>query len=384
MALDKSDLLWNGNRIDSLSTIDKDHFVDTDRLDVGYKEQENIQRNILNQKKIQLEQADLLITKLTEKDPKWENLKPSQESKLWFINNYDLQKWYNLVQKIFENNFWEKFFLSDKVCSTAVYTKKDSSDLVYKVSTKDILKQIYSLIDPDFFYNKPEESQQLTSKINTSIVSIFPKWTVLTPNIFLQKMKISPEIIQQFCNDSWINVDYNQFTDNYELPITYTTQAFAHEVADKTWISFNFDPTEDSIRQIMWDNIATIAYTLWQWLSPENIIEYIDKKFDTILDQIYWIEANPNKIKQFFSSVIHYSKQYNEILDIFWSNNFTFFKNKNGLLDFHVIDPIFANNSISDFSLHKKWDSWNIKNRRDFNIFAYPYIIEKMEKYIES
>lgn len=381
MSLNKIDTLWNENHIDSLSNkhLDKDNFIDYENLATEYS---NIQEDKSIQKKIQSGQADLLIDKL---------MKNTEEIKLWVINNYEFEKWYELVRNILESSFWEDFLLRWESWSTAVYTSNSSQDIVYKLSTKDVLKQIYAIIDKDFIYTDNWVYKESVQRINTEVAEVFPKWTVLCPKLYVKEMDISPEVIKQFCKDAWIDMDFNNLKDNYTIPVTYTTQSFAHEIADKSWVSFNFDHTKDSLEKLMWKDIVTKAYSkIWpnsdevEWLPPKDILIFLDRKFDLLLEQIYSISPDKSKVKEFFSSIINYSKQHTTWLDIFWFHNFTFFKSKNGTLDFHVIDPIFDGKATCDFSLHKTWGKWNIKNGEDFNKFSYPYIIEKMEKYIQS
>ena len=44
-------------------------------------------------------------------------------------------------------------------------------------------------------------------------------------------------------------------------------------------------------------------------------------------------------IISFFESIIKFDEKYKQILDIYGGDNFTFFLDENGNLDFHLIDP---------------------------------------------
>lgn len=296
-----------------------------------------------------------------------------------FLSNYDYQKWYNLIKKILEDNSpWEQLSLLWRSWTTAVYETTGNLEIIYKIATKNILQQISSLIDTNNKYNENGVENLEKEKLQ-KVSAFFPEGSTLIPTIHTKNIILTKEIMKQFCSEAWIHINESSLKNSYDIPITYMTKPIAEEIKIKNWISFNFDYTHGSLEKFLWKEDA-ISFEK-DWLFPERIKEYLDKKFDFILDQIYKIEPNKDKVKELFSWIINFSKQTKEAMDIFWFDNFTFYKDKNWYLKFHVIDPVFNDQAIYDPNLHKMNSSKKIKGGKSYMEFAYPYLVEKMEKY---
>jgi hypothetical protein len=137
-------------------------------------------------------------------------------------------------------------------------------------------------------------------------------------------------VIKLFVEDSYAEQYVDKLDENniYEIEALVETQEIAEELRDpKSFKTKDFHVpliTHDKFRE---EKDFSSAFDL--------VKNFADKNFKNINNDPYI-----NAIKEIVTKIIQYTKKTGRLLDIFGPDNITIFTNKDGSLDYHLLDVI--------------------------------------------
>lgn len=276
-----------------------------------------------------------------------------------------LDKSHSIWKIVLSTAFWKNFNLLWMSWTTWVYSVPWES-VVFKLDTLKLAEALEAWNN----YCDSSKSDKRENDLFQKMESYFPDGSVLTPENHKKTIDIDDALLKEL-GVSNINIP-NNFT------FIYTTTPIAFEI-NNGWVGFNMGFGRWLMDRLMWNNFAKKFN--WEWVTQKELNEFFDKEFDEVIDNIKKLSNDDDKIKELLRWLIKYSEDNDIVLDIYWTDNFTFYLDTDWNLKYHIIDP-FMPWIISKSRLK----SYNVDKNRNVtidNIHArsYEYIIQKMKDY---
>lgn len=269
----------------------------------------------------------------------------------------------------------------------------ETSSNVVKIKMMHFFNEIFNKImkKTSKIHMTLEKDYEEESKKFDELWEFFEEKNLLKPKMEKRQFIITDKkIIDDIAEKSGVKWKFNENEIKIEIP--YTTQPLAKEIIDKKYINFAFGYSPGAFKETLWidlpDNSKSKNHDLP--ITGKQLIEHLDKTFDLLIKMITSMKDDETPILKFFESIIKFDEKHKEILDIYGGWNFTFFLDKDGNMDFHLIDPthrlMFMKKNTYP-SINEKILKW-MENRKigfnEYSKFTYPYVVEKMKKYIKE
>ena len=279
--------------------------------------------------------------------------------------NLSLEKCHNIWKNVLSFAFWKNFNLIWTSWKTWVYSIP-WGDAVYKLDTLKLAKSLEEWSS----YCDSSKSDIKENELFLKMEKYFPENSVLTPKNHEKTIDIDDELIK----DLWIS--------NENLPekftFLYTTTPLASEI-NNGWVGFNLGFWRLYMDKLMWNDFSKRFN--WEWVTQEELNKYFDKKFDEVINDIKKLSNDDKKIKELLMWLVKFSEDNDIILDIYWTDNFTFYLDSSWNLKYHIIDPFMPwNLSKSRLQAHKGGEKITIDN---IHARSYEHIMEKIKNYCE-
>ena len=264
---------------------------------------------------------------------------------------------------ILESTFWKNFKLIGRSWYTGVY-KIEWDDKVYKLNTFKLTSSLITWKE----YCDSSKSDKVENELFQKMQDYFPQDSVLTPQNHEQNIEINEELIKK------LNLPNAQPPKTFTF--LYTTTPLASEI-NNWWVWFNLDFTTWSVIELMWEKF--LEKFNWEWVTQEELNEYFDKKFDKVINDIKNLNNDDKKIKELLQWLVKFSDNNDVILDIYWTNNFTFYLDSDWNLQYHIIDQFMP--WIQHKPILKKYE-WEEKiTTNNIHIHSYEYLMQKIKDY---
>lgn len=249
-----------------------------------------------------------------------------------------------------------------------VFETPGSDRKVIKMDTNYIRSKISFLLSKELFKHEAIDDidDELKEKIKErktvedEITEVFGKEHILRNGIFKLKIPLNKEAIIKILGDTYKQY-YSQIDNSaiYELEVIAEIQLKANELGDreafKTW-SFSTDLiTDDNFRNT---NDIPEALSLIRKSIDGNFIA----EFETEINKN---EEFKQTVIEILGKIIKYVKRTGLMLDIFGPDNLTIFKDKDGKLDYHLLDVVLPGRQ-------EHW-SENISNDKQLNLLRHAY-----------
>lgn len=298
------------------------------------------------------------------------------------IATYPTEKARNLCKQILENIYPDKKF---KKIWTSWYTavfEEEWWEVVYKLNTWSIIKEMASkfwninIKKWRYEIDRSYEEQMFNSLEKEEYFS--KKWSVLVPREVTVK---DIDIPQSFYEE--IKRSKKWFKNNHDnkFSLTYTVAPLAKEIKEKKFTSFNFNRNLRTLKKLLWEEKWQDYYNkveYGKWITKEELKIFLNKRFQDIVSEI----NNPKVLKDFLQRLIKFSKENNSMIDIFWSDNVTFFKDEKWEMTYHLIDPTFVYPQplLTDEEANKH----EIIDSKNFSKYTFYYLLPIFEKYCKD
>lgn len=293
---------------------------------------------------------------------KWDIEKHIQKSS---YERIPLDKSHNIWRIILSSTFWKDFNLIWTSWSTWVYSVP-WENVVYKLDTL----KLANALEEWNTYCDSSKSDNKENELFQEMERYFPKNSVLTPKNHEKTIDIDDELIKE------LGISNKDLPKNFTF--LYTTTPLASEI-NNGWVGFNLGFGRWHMDKLMWKDF-TERFN-WEWVTQEELDEYFDKKFDEVINNIKRLGNDDKKIKELLTWLVKFSENNDIILDIYWTDNFTFYLDSSWNLKYHIIDPFMPwNLSKSRLQAHKGGEKITIDN---IHARSYEHIMEKIKNYCE-
>lgn len=292
-----------------------------------------------------------------------QNLKQDIENHIQKNNEGRLESCYNIGRVILETSFWKKFKLIWKSGKTWVYLA-EWDDTVYKFDTLKLEKALEEWKD----YCDSSKSNEKENKLFQKMQEYFPDGSVLAPQNHEKTIKLDKNLINQ------LGISNTNLPENFTF--LYTTTPLAKEIGNGS-VGFNLSFWQWHMSKLVWNDFVKNFES--GWVTQEELNTYFDKNFEEVIQNIKKLSNDEWKIKEFLKWLIKFSDENDIVLDIYWTDNFTFYLDSDWNLKYHIIDPFMPwNRSRSEIEHYK--GRWKI-TKDNIHARSYEYIMEKIENY---
>lgn len=298
------------------------------------------------------------------------------------IATYPTEKAHSLCKQILESIYPDKKF---KKIWTSWYTtvfEEEWWDVVYKLNTRSIIKEMaskfWNIHIKKWRYEIDRTYEKEMFKILEKEEYFSKKWSVLVPwEVTVKDITIPQSFYEEIKNSKkW-------FKDNQDnkFSLTYTVAPLAKEIKEKKFTSFNFNRNLKTLKKLLWEEVWQDIYNKLEygnWITVEELKIFLNKRFQYIVSEI----NNPKVLKDFLQRLIKFSKENNSMIDIFWSDNITFFKDENWETSYHLIDPTFVYPQplLTDEEANKQ----KFIDSKNFSKYTFYYLLPIFEKFCKD
>ena len=276
-----------------------------------------------------------------------------------------IDKCHSIWKIVLSSAFWKNFNLLWMSWKTWVYSVP-WENVVYKLDTLKLSEALEAWNN----YCDSSKSDKRENDLFQKMESYFPDGSVLTPKNSEKTFNIDDELVRKL-GVSNVNLPKN-FT------FLYTTTPLAPEI-NNGWVGFNLSFGRWHMDRIMWSDF-TKRFN-WEWVTQEELNEFFDKKFDEVISNIKKLSNDDSKIKELLWWLIKFSEDNDIVLDIYWTDNFTFYLDADWNLKYHIIDPfmpwIISKSKAKSYGVDKN----KLVTVNNIHARSYEYIMKKMKDY---
>lgn len=276
-----------------------------------------------------------------------------------------IDKCHSIWKIVLSSAFWKNFNLLWMSWKTWVYSVP-WENVVYKLDTLKLSEALEAWNN----YCDSSKSDKRENDLFQKMESYFPDGSVLTPKNSEKTFNIDDELVRKL-GVSNVNLPKN-FT------FLYTTTPLAPEI-NNGWVGFNLSFGRWHMDRIMWSDF-TKRFN-WEWVTQEELNEFFDKKFDEVISNIKKLSNDDSKIKELLWWLIKFSEDNDIELDIYWTDNFTFYLDADWNLKYHIIDPFMPWIISKSRAKSHILDENKTVTVNNIHARSYEYIMQKMKDY---